>query len=40
MSNNGNIPNNVMSGIQKMFACNGFDEEFVCFLENYNDLKD
>ncbi len=40
MSNIGNIPNNVMNGIQKMFACNGFDEEFVCFLENYNDLKE
>lgn len=40
MSEKPRIPENVMQGIMKMFACENFEEEFICFLENYSDLKD
>lgn len=34
------IPENVMMAIQKMFLCEGFEQEFKCFYENYEDLKE
>lgn len=34
------IPDKVLLAIQEVFLCNGFDEEFACFMKNYDELKE
>lgn len=33
------MPQNVMSAIQKFFNCDSFQEEMICFIENYDELE-
>ena len=34
------IPKNVMLAIQSFFLCDTFEEEIICYGQNYNDLKE